>query len=168
MLDIFTIHTLMIKHSHIFFMRRKSNCEQPEVNSVLRSDTSVELLQKLSKARPPGEYFLSASLQQLAEMSCLGGEANATLLVSSPSNSAASPPTTTSPPHSEMLSTGHSNIFHMPFHLCLIGNLESLVDLFLHFLCSSFSPLSVCCLLISVSSHYDKWSKLTLGREMRA
>lgn len=83
------------------------------------------------------------------------------LLVSSPSNPAAPPPTTTSPPRSETLSTGHSNIFHIPFHLRLIGNLESLVDLFLHFLCSSFSPLSVCCLLISVSSHYEKQSKLT-------
>lgn len=63
------------------------------MNSVLRSDISVEALQQLSKARPPGVYFLSASLQQLAEMSCLGREANAALLVSSPPNPAAPPPT---------------------------------------------------------------------------
>lgn len=38
------------------------------------------------------------------------------------------------------------NVFHIPFHLRLIGNLE-LLFFFYHFLCSSpSSPLSVCCL----------------------
>lgn len=96
-------HNLQINDqtvTHIFlcltFQQRKSECEceQPKkkMNPVLRSDISVEVLQQLSKARPPGVHFLPASLQQLAEMSCLGREASATLLVSSPSNPAAPPP----------------------------------------------------------------------------
>lgn len=74
------------------FQQRTSEREQQRKNSAVRSDISVDELQQLSKAGPPGAYFLSASLQQLAEMSCLGREANAALLISSPSNPAAPTP----------------------------------------------------------------------------
>lgn len=151
------------------FQRRTSKCEQPSVNSELRSDISVEVLQQLSKARPPGAYFLSASLQQLAEMSCLGREANAAALVSSPSNPAAPPPattTTTTPVHPaqwHLALDSLSNIFHIPFQLRLIGNLESLYVSFLSWffspvffpLCSPSSHLSGC-LIFSVSSWYER------------
>lgn len=89
------------------FQQRRSKCEQPKMNSVPRSHISVEVLQQLSKARPPGVHFLSASLQQLAEMSCLRrGKCS----VSSPPNPAAPHPpstnSTTSPPSSVTLRTG--------------------------------------------------------------
>lgn len=136
---------------------------------MLWSDISVEVLQQLSEARPPGVYFLSASLQQLAEMSCLGREADALLLVSSPSNPPTSRPpplpvtipTRTSPPRS-VTPDSPSNIFHILFHLPLIGNLESLcgsfcLDLFLFFpfpfplfLLSAQPLLSLCLAITSI------------------
>lgn len=93
------------------FQQRTREREQQRKNSAVRSDISVDELQQLSKAGPPGAYFLSASLQQLAEMSCLGREANAALLISSPSNPAAPtphPPIPPPPPCSVTLSPGQS------------------------------------------------------------
>lgn len=62
-----------------------------------RSGASEAELPKPCKARPPAVCFLSASLQQLAQMSCWRRRTNAKLAATSPSNPA-SPTAAATPP----------------------------------------------------------------------
>lgn len=96
----------------------------PEWRAVLRS--SLWQQQQLSEARPPGMCFLSAGLQQLAEMSCLrrglASSSHLLLIQNAPS------PTHKQPPALQwhFAPDSLSNKFQIQHHLALIGKRASL------------------------------------------